>query len=827
MADLILPTPALAAHQGEETAEYLSSDADLYLTVNLDPGAGQLIMFMLLANYWLRDSDFQDDMGDLLGELEDEVGIDIMEDVLPWLGPEVAVGVQNITAQYPEEPEVVVFIGTTDKQASDVAFEKYKALQEGENTYSSSDSESWGNCSYSYSSEGGITFTNSDYRGVVVVTENRWWEWENTDTCDGEEVNSDSGSGEEDTGFYAITDDYILFSNNEDTLESTIDLMLDGGDSLADNTDFKAAQDALPSNRVGMLYGNMEQIWEGAVTDIMDTDWLEGILDSFNDQIPPCFAASVSLADKGISMTAYCPLLEGAMLPSVEPASLQSTQIVPGDAVLFASGQDANAYWEEIRSLIADNWEDLVQGLELPTEINAFIGNLDTFDTMIDGIDSLLGVDIDTDIFGWMTSECSMALLSVPTTSNEFPDILIIFEVEDTSAVDGYLNDLIDVFNNPFLQGMIGNDFNLSTTETELDGIDATLFTNDAIDEAGASPGWLFLDVGSTHYLALGTTTDALAGAVDASQGDILSLDEAGEYQDVLSMLPETRMALGYLDLAQIFDGMVSGMSAEMMSDMASEMMPSEGMLSELGSAEFDIISLITSYFPSQCAVGCSITVDDSDGVVVSGALHILPPPLVKQSIAKGTGTLEIPEQMFDFTQVDMDVGKCAVSLDVDIEDAPDGASIELVAMNSIPEDIKSGFALAAEGADLSIEDIAYVIRVDKTNLTDDNVGTATITMKVDKNWADDYDEDSIKIIRISDDGTEKEVLLTTRGEDEGDYAVFVGTSENGLSYFGVVAVSSAGTGGTNWALIGGIIGAVLLVIIVFAVIIRTRRRTT
>jgi hypothetical protein len=313
---------------------------------------------------------------------------------------------------------------------------------------------------------------------------------------------------------------------------------------------------------------------------------------------------------------------------------------------------------------------------------------------------------------------------------------------------------------------------------------------------------------------------------VDASQGDVLSLDEAEEYQGVLSLLPETRMALGYLNLAQMFDGIVSGMSAEMMGDMASEMMPSE-MLNELGSAEFDIINQVTSYFPSQCALGCSCTLDDSDGVVVSGALYLQPPPLVKQSIAEGTNTVVIPEQTFDFSQVNLDVGKCAVSLDVDINNAPDGASIELVAMNDIPEDITSGFALVAEDAGLSIEDIAYVIRVDKTNLTDDNVGTATITMKVDRDWADKYEEDSIKIIRISDDGTEKEVLLTTRGEDEGDYAVFQGTSENGLSYFGVVAVSSADTGGTDWALIGGIIGAIVLVIIVFAVIIQTRRRAT
>ncbi|MFC1924494.1 DUF3352 domain-containing protein [Chloroflexota bacterium] len=782
MIGFSLPTPALADNEGEETAGFLPSDTDLYLTVNLDPGVEQLLALWSLANYWLQDSDFQGEVEDFLGELEVETDpvINIIDDVLPWLGPEIAIGVCNLVPENQEEyvPELAIFIGTADKEASD-SFFKDQFIP-------------------NVTDETGI---EDSYREIETL-------YFSVDEM-----------------YCALADEYIVISTYQSFLESTLDIMLDDLPSLADDEDFQQCQDALPANRVGMLYCNTENIWNEAITSITNPEFPEDIFESLDNQIPPRFAASVSFADSELSMSAYFALPDGSTLPTTETYSPQSPAIVPDDALLFASAHDANAYWEEIRSLIAENWDDLVQGVELPS--------VGTFEDMLGSIEYGLGVDIDNDIFGWMTGECSIALLSLPTMSmyddgngygeqSEIPDVLIMFEVEDMDDVDGYLNDLIDGLNSPMLQMIIESEFDLSTTETEIDGVDATLFTSDAIDEAGASPGWLFLDVDdvdSTHYLVIGTTTDALAAAVDASQGDIPSLDEDEKYNSVQSLLPDTVLSMGYLNLAELFEGMVSGIEEEMRGDVLLDMLPPE-ILSELGLAEFDMINSITSYFPSQFAVGCSCTLADADGIVVTGALYMQPPPLVVHTIEAITnGTVEIPEQTIDFTQLDPDVGQCAVSVDVEIN-SPGGASIEVTAMKEVSAYIASGFALAAEDAGLSIEDIAYVITVEKNNLTAENVGAATITMKVGRTWADSYGTDNIKIIRISD-GVQ-EVLPTTFTGYEGGYAVFEGVSEDGLSYFGMVAVSSAG--GTNWALIGGIIGAAVFVVIVLTIIWRVRR---
>jgi len=783
MTGFSLPTPALADHEGEETAGYLPSDTELYLTVNLDPGEDQLLVLLTLANYWLQDSDFQGEVVGLLGDLQVETDpvINIIDDVLPWLGPEIAIGVRNLMPENEEEyvPELVVFIGTADKDASDTVFKDQFIPNITDETG-----------------------TEGSYREIETLY------------FPGDEM------------YCALTDEYIVISTYQTFLESTLDMMLDDLPSLADDENFQECQNALPDNRIGMMYCNTEQIWDEAVTNITDFDWpedifaFEDIFESLDDQIPPRFAASISFAGSGLSMSAYFALPDGSTLPTTETYSPQSAAIVPGYALLFASAHDANAYWQEIRSLIAEKWDDLMQGMELPP---ALAGALGDFDSVMSYIGSMLGVDIDSDLFGWMTGECSIALLSPPAISyegngygelpeiTEIPDVLIMFEVEDTDDVDGYLNDLIDGLNSQLLEMVIGSNFDLSTTETEIDGVDATLITNDAIDEAGVSPGWLFLDVDdiegvddvdSTHYLVIGTTEEALAAAVDASQGDINSLYEDGMYQGVQSLLPDTVLSLGYLNLAEMFDIILSQISEEMQGDMFSAK-----------------IDMINSHFPSQCAVGCASTPANSDGILLTGALYMTPPPLVLQTIETATnGTVEIPEQTIDFTQIDPDVGQCAVSVDVEIN-SPGGASIEVTAMKEVSAGISSGFALAAEDAGLSIEDIAFAIMVSKDNLTAENVGTATITMKVGRTWADKYGTENIKIIRISD-GVQ-EVLPTTFTGYEGGYAVFVGTSEDGLSYFGVVAVSS---GGTNWALIGGIIGAALFVIIVLTIIWRVRR---
>ena len=750
--------PALAAdqHQGEETAQFLPNDVELYLTVNLAPSEDQMTKMLGLLNYWWQNPNVKAKWAEFLAESEEENGIDI-EDIFTWLGPEMGIAVRGLTNASVEDPDAIWFIGTTDKAASDdfVFGELLPFLAD----------------------EAGLP---------AVPTKDDLTSYRGVDT-----LYAFLGTGT----YWAFTDRYILVSvaRDADLLESCLDLIVDAGlsGSLADDADFQQAQAALPADRVGMVYLNLGEIWQNSLEIVPpegEQDGLGGLVEMLGGYVPPYLAASLCVTGSGISVTATSPLPEGVTLPSTEPASLKSAGIVPEGTLLYASWQDVNAYWQQVRSIISDNWEATP---EAPT-----------FDDALNMLATELGVDIDNDVFGWMTGEFSFALLPVDFGEGMQPqtlDVLIMFEVDEPSAVEAHLNTIIGALNTIIESEAEGEPDLLETSPTTVGGVDATLVSNDGIAADGASPGWLFLDVDGTDYLVIGSTTAALEAAVAASQGSVPSLDEAEQFEGVLGLLPEDSLGIVYLNLTDALEAAVaSAPTAEMTED-------------ELADFEF-----LCSIIPLRFALGFAFSATDTD-VQVTGAAYLMPPPLVEQEVAEGSGKVEIEDQLLDFSDLDAQIGLCAVGMNVDVTDAPAGAKIQITGLKNAPEEVQAAFESAAAEAGLTILEVAYVVRVDGTNLSSNNLENAVVTLKVGRDWADEYGVKNIRVFRVSDDTAQ--VLITNFVGYQGDNAVFEGISA-GFSYFGLVAVQSAGM---NWALIGGIVGGLLLAALVVVLLRRAR----
>ena len=73
---------------------------------------------------------FQERLDEVYGDIEEETGINVEEDLLPWLGPEIAVGIPAFEGIV-EEPELVAFIGTIDAAATETFLQKLLAYGEG------------------------------------------------------------------------------------------------------------------------------------------------------------------------------------------------------------------------------------------------------------------------------------------------------------------------------------------------------------------------------------------------------------------------------------------------------------------------------------------------------------------------------------------------------------------------------------------------------------------------------------------------------------------------------------------------------------------------
>ena len=216
-----------------------------------------------------------------------------------------------------------------------------------------------------------------------------------------------------------------------------------------------------------------------------------------------------------------------------------------------------------------------------------------------------------------------------------------------------------------------------------------------------------------------------------------------------------------------------------------------------------NVIATILNDTASGASLVLPAAEDDEAVIYLGTGVGVYEQPMTAASVELDmpegdTANHEIPEQT---RYLGGDLGIAAVSIIVDIIGAPSGASIEVTIIEGTDaakikiegESLYSLFDAAASEEDLDIRDVAYVVELVKNNLTDDNIGEATITLKVGKSWVEKYGTSAINIFRVSDDGTTQEILPTEFVEYDGDQAVFVAVSENGLSYFGLVAVDSGG----------------------------------
>ncbi len=86
---------------GEATAQYVPDSAQVYISLNLRPGNGQLKMGSDLIDR-LQTDDFIDRRDELLDEVEDETGINFLDDVTDWLGTDATLVFLNLDADWPE-----------------------------------------------------------------------------------------------------------------------------------------------------------------------------------------------------------------------------------------------------------------------------------------------------------------------------------------------------------------------------------------------------------------------------------------------------------------------------------------------------------------------------------------------------------------------------------------------------------------------------------------------------------------------------------------------------------------------------------------------------
>ena len=108
------------SHPAADTARFLPHGTRVYFSVNLRPGAAQILQAMdILSTFKKSTGELPDRYDELLEEFEDETGINIAQHFLPWIGPEIAMGLVDIGGLSVDIPEAIMLLGPKDPRATE------------------------------------------------------------------------------------------------------------------------------------------------------------------------------------------------------------------------------------------------------------------------------------------------------------------------------------------------------------------------------------------------------------------------------------------------------------------------------------------------------------------------------------------------------------------------------------------------------------------------------------------------------------------------------------------------------------------------------------
>lgn len=141
------------------------------------------------------------------------------------------------------------------------------------------------------------------------------------------------------------------------------------------------------------------------------------------------------------------------------------------------------------------------------------------------------------------------------------------------------------------------------------------------------------------------------------------------------------------------------------------------------------------------------------------------------------------------------EVGNVTAEFLVNLTGMPsDDATIKSMISKDPSSEMLSYFQIAAAGEGVGITDVAYTLNIQKSGITNgDDITNATIRMAVTPEWVTAHGGmNAIQIIRHGEEGVTEILETTYVGEDAEGLMIFEAFSPNGLSLFGMAAVSTS-----------------------------------
>ena len=531
----------------EQTSKFLPADTQIYFSLNLRPGNDQLRKFRDILARFRQHPNFQSKLDELLDNAKVETGVDLEEDVLPWLGPELAIAFVDVVgsavgAATGGAPLVVAMLGTSDPvQALSVLqdWTRYLAQEEG------------------------LKFATETYEGFTVFSE------------------------QDDDQHYVVMEDYVLFATDRELLEDTIDRVRDDNTtgSLYASPRFQRARDALPDPRFSTMYLDSGAVWKDARLQLGDTLPAQ-VRRQFNDLIPEWVTVSGSLLDMGTKLVVSYAAPKEALETPIPANSQASARLLPPDALAYVSFA-VEPSLDELRKQLGDQkiselgpdpYETEAVASELGIDIDeeSTLGHV--LDQLLDRFKEALGLDLEQDFLSWMTGEFSLALLPTdfrglttdPPSEALEAAAFVQFDAGDRDRVAAVMGDVVKL-----LEDGLG----LQGDQVSYDGGAGVVFDlRELTGSAVYRPGYLILG----DHLIISTNADTLELVASINQGQRDSLATGPEYSRVLGEVTGTGNSLVYVNIGEITKRAVAAIDPVDRSEYQESVDPFVGPLSSL-----------------------------------------------------------------------------------------------------------------------------------------------------------------------------------------------------------------------------------------------------
>ena len=482
---------------GETTARFIPSNALAYAFINLRPGVQQLRHGREVISTLQTDA-LVERRDELLDELEDETGIHLLDDVTPWLGESVSFALLDV-----EDDEIgwVAMAHVNDRDSAlDFAEDLVSYLED----------------------ELGTEFDDDGYRGA------------------------DLWLADDETLGFALTDEYFLAANGEDTLKDVIrDIESPPDRPLLADERFTAARESLPSQRVMFMFVRSEWIWDLLRDEIGPFDDEDETILRVESSTPEYMAMSVSFIERGLRADFAAEQPDDGFTTG-SGVRLASPEALPADTLLLMATTGAREAWEELRQVMDD------------LDPN---GGSD-FQSVLDEVEIETGIDVEEDVVDSLNGEIALALLPGDFLETGVYEGLLLAGVQDAEGIRGALKKLADIADDAGVELGRSSLGEYEVVTAELEGFD--LLGEDY------EPGYLITE----NWAVLGSTRHSLEAFHDAVTGESEPLSEADEFSRLIGMAPVPPDSLIYADLAAAVDQIEDSLDSDTRSDFRRDVKP-------------------------------------------------------------------------------------------------------------------------------------------------------------------------------------------------------------------------------------------------------------